>query len=71
MVPAAKVLKVIDTTAAGDAFNAAYIAGRRGGLQPLAAAEVANRIAAIVIQHSGAILPREKAADLQSAFAIR
>lgn len=67
--PAVNVRKVIDTTAAGDAFNAGFIAARRAGRQPLEAAGAANRIAALVIQHPGAILPRDKTAELRSALA--
>ncbi len=67
--PAIEVRKVIDTTAAGDAFNAGFIAARRAGRTPLEAAAAANRIAALVIQHPGAILPREKTAALRSALA--
>jgi 2-dehydro-3-deoxygluconokinase len=66
---AVKVRKVIDTTAAGDAFNAGFIAARRAGRTPLEAAAAANRIAALVIQHPGAILPRDNTAQLRAALA--
>lgn len=67
--PAVEVRKVIDTTAAGDAFNAGFIAARHAGRTPLEAAGAANRIAALVIQHPGAILPRDRTAELRSALA--
>jgi 2-dehydro-3-deoxygluconokinase len=67
--PAVEVRKVIDTTAAGDAFNAGFIAARRAGRTPLEAAGAANRVAALVIQHPGAILPRENTAELRAALA--
>ncbi len=58
-VPCEKVAKVIDTTAAGDSFSAGYLAARLQGRDPVDAARAAHRIAAVVIQHRGAIIPRE------------
>jgi len=57
LVPAESVATVVDTTAAGDAFNAAYLAARRGGGDPEAAARAGHRLAASVIQHRGAVIP--------------
>ncbi len=65
-VPAVKVDQVIDTTAAGDAFNAGFLAARGAGQDPVQAARAANRLAALVIQHRGAILPRERTAQLRA-----
>ena len=59
IVPAVPVANPVDTTAAGDSFNAAYIAGRMSGLDPMASARKGNELAAIVVQHPGAIIPRE------------
>jgi len=61
----------LDTTAAGDAFNAAYIAARIKGRTPVKAARCGNRLAGIVIQHQGGIMTsdgvgRLKLADLQT-----
>lgn len=57
-VLAMQVAQVVDTTGAGDSFNAAYLAARAQGLAPPVAAERGATLAAQVIQHSGAILPR-------------
>jgi 2-dehydro-3-deoxygluconokinase len=68
VAPAATVSPV-DTTGAGDAFNAAYLAGRIAGLEPSAAARGANRLAGEVIQHRGAILSGERMGALGSLWA--
>jgi 2-dehydro-3-deoxygluconokinase len=61
---------VVDTTAAGDAFNAGFLAARARGQEPLTAAQSANRVAALVIQHRGAILPRQLTPQLRAACGI-
>jgi 2-dehydro-3-deoxygluconokinase len=53
-----KVVKPVDTTAAGDAFNAAYLAARLSGAHAEDAARSAHLLAAQVIQHRGAIIPK-------------
>jgi 2-dehydro-3-deoxygluconokinase len=62
-VAALAVPHPVDTTAAGDSFNAAYLAARLSGADPLAAARKGNELAAIVVQHPGAIIPRAAMAD--------
>ena len=57
-VPAQKVEKVVDTTAAGDSFSAAYLASRLLGGSPEDAAEAGHRLASQVIQVPGALIPR-------------
>jgi 2-dehydro-3-deoxygluconokinase len=52
------VVQPIDTTAAGDSFNAAYLAARLRGAEPAAAAVAGHRLAAVVIRHRGAIVPK-------------
>jgi 2-dehydro-3-deoxygluconokinase len=44
--------------AAGDGFNAGYIAARLSGDGPSTAAAAAHRLAGQVIRHRGAIMPR-------------
>lgn len=63
--PVAPVLveEVVDTTAAGDSFNAGYLAARFGGAGPVDAANNGSRLAATVVQHRGAIIPREAMQD--------
>jgi 2-dehydro-3-deoxygluconokinase len=52
-------LAVVDTTGAGDAFNAGYLAARLGGAGVADAVAAGRRLAGAVVQHVGAILPRE------------
>jgi 2-dehydro-3-deoxygluconokinase len=54
----------VDTTAAGDSFNGGYLAARLRGEPPAAAALAGHRLAGIVIQHRGAIVPRDATAAL-------
>lgn len=50
--------RVVDTTAAGDSFAAAYIAARFAGADPIEAARAGHRLAGLVVCHSGALIPR-------------
>jgi 2-dehydro-3-deoxygluconokinase len=60
MEPACRVIAAdVDTTAAGDSFSAGYIAARRAGGAPEAAAAAGHRLAGVVVRHRGAIIPRE------------
>jgi 2-dehydro-3-deoxygluconokinase len=49
---------VVDTTAAGDSFAAAYIAARLAGKEPIEAARAGHHLAGVVVCHPGAIIPR-------------
>jgi 2-dehydro-3-deoxygluconokinase len=49
---------VVDTTAAGDSFAAAYIAARLDTEGPIEAARAGHRLAGVVVCHPGAIIPR-------------
>lgn len=57
-VTAPPVPKVVDTTAAGDSFAAAYLAARLHGRTPIEAAQAGHHLAGVVVQHRGAIIPR-------------
>ena len=56
-IPARRVERVVDTTAAGDAFAGGYLAARVGRQPPVEAARVAAEVAAAVVSHPGAIIP--------------
>jgi len=63
-VPADPVARAVDSTAAGDSFNAGYLAARLAGAEPETAARLGNRLAARVIGHPGAIIPAAAMADV-------
>jgi 2-dehydro-3-deoxygluconokinase len=59
-VPAVRA-NAVDTTGAGDSFNGGYIASRLAGLNPLAAAVNAHKVAARVVEFHGALAPMDEA----------
>jgi 2-dehydro-3-deoxygluconokinase len=63
-VPVERVERVVDTTAAGDSFAAGYLSRRLTGAAAVEAAAFGSRLAARVIRHQGALIPREAMADL-------
>ena len=58
VVPTPFVEGVIDTTGAGDAFNAGYLAARLAGLDPVRAVSSGQMMSAEVIRHYGARIPK-------------
>jgi 2-dehydro-3-deoxygluconokinase len=60
-VPVPALVTPVDTTGAGDSFNAAYLAARLAGEPPGEAARAGHILAGTVIRHRGAIMPRDVA----------
>jgi 2-dehydro-3-deoxygluconokinase len=57
ILPTPRIDRVIDTTGAGDSFNAGYLAGRLVGLPMTQACHIGQQLAGIVIGHYGALTP--------------
>jgi len=55
--------KIIDTTAAGDSFNSAYLAARLLGFDPFKACLYGHKLAAKVITQVGANYPQNENAE--------
>lgn len=64
VVPGTPADDVIDTTAAGDSFAAAYLHARLLGQDPKAAARAGHRLAGQVVRYRGAIIPRAAMPEL-------
>ncbi|USD67834.1 sugar kinase [Vibrio sp. SCSIO 43136] len=64
-----KVAKVVDTTSAGDSFNAGFLAGFLNDLPAEECALLGHQTASRVIQHKGAIIDKHLMADLTNLFA--
>lgn len=58
LIEAPRARRVLDTTGAGDSFNAGYIARRIAGYGPSHAAAFAAALASRVVAFPGAIIPR-------------
>ncbi|AJR06157.1 sugar kinase [Photobacterium gaetbulicola] len=59
------VKQVVDTTSAGDSFNAGFMAGLINGKSPVKCSEQGHLLAGTVIQHKGAIIPAQAMAQIQ------
>jgi 2-dehydro-3-deoxygluconokinase len=64
-VPVPRPVTAVDTTAAGDGFNAGYLAARLTGASPDEAARAGHGLAAAVVQYPGAIIPRSATPSLK------
>jgi 2-dehydro-3-deoxygluconokinase len=53
------VKNVVDTTSAGDAFNGGYLGARLSGHSVQEAVRIGAKASAVVIQHPGAIVPKQ------------
>ena len=58
-VAPAETIKPVDTTGAGDSFNAAFMSALIKGQSARNAADAGNRLAGQVIQHRGAVIPKD------------
>lgn len=58
----------VDTTAAGDSFNAAYLASRIRHASPAEAAAAGHVLAEEVIRHPGAVIPKAAMPSAETVF---
>ncbi len=60
------ITQVVDTTGAGDSFNAGYLVGRMVKMGPEEAAGLGHHVAGRVICHRGALVPMALFSDLRA-----
>lgn len=68
LIPACPVPHVVDTTAAGDAFNAGFLSGWLAHRSPESCCRAGNRLAAAVIQQPGALIAPEATPAMAKLF---
>lgn len=67
-VPTIPIEKVVDTTSAGDSFNAGFLTGYLQGKTLDVCCQQGNQLAGIVIQHKGAIIEKSATEHLRAEF---
>ncbi len=67
-VPTTKIDNVVDTTSAGDSFNAGFLSGYLQGKPLEICCQQGNQLAGIVIQHKGAIIDKSATDHLRNQF---
>lgn len=68
--PIVPVTTVVDTTSAGDAFNGVYLGARLTDYAIADAVQLAAKAAGTVIQHPGAIAPKEAFTQAMAAYGL-
>lgn len=63
-VPSPTPVAPTDTTGAGDSFNAGYLATRLAGGDVVESVKAGQALSALVVQHPGALVPRDVLASL-------
>ncbi|MGL4186148.1 MAG: sugar kinase [Thiotrichaceae bacterium] len=70
LIPTIPVSHVVDTTSAGDAFNAGFLSGYLQAQAPKTCALMGHALAGCVIQHKGAIIPKASTDSVISQFGL-